>query len=126
MSATCKIVVESVENAVSVPVNAVQSSDSGKYVIVVNDDETTTKTKVETGISDDDYIEIKSGISSGTKIQMQNSDKSNSNRSSFPGMNRGGMSGGDFSGDGMPSGGMRGGDMPSGSFSAGGFSGRSN
>ena len=83
MSATCEIVVESAENVVSVPCDAVQTSDSGKYVIVVNDDGTTTNQTVETGISNDDYIEIKSGIEEGTKVQMQSSDDSSSSRSGF-------------------------------------------
>ena len=119
MSATCEIVVESAENVVSVPCDAVQTSDNGKYVIVVNDDGTTTNQTVETGISNDDYIEIKSGIEEGTKVQMQSSDESSSSRSGFdfPGFNGGSgrSSGSGLSGGQMPS--MP--DMPSGGFSGG-------
>ena len=117
MSATCEIVVESAENVVSVPKNAIQTSDSGKYVIVVNDDGTTTNTTVETGISSDDYTEIKSGITEGTKVQMQSSDNSSSSRSRFNGFPGGGdmpsgkdnfqmPSGGGESGMPSPGGGM--------------------
>lgn len=93
MSASCEIVVESAENAVSLPVDAVQTSDNGKYVIVVNDDGTTVNQTVETGISNDNYIEIKSGITEGTKVQMQNSESSTSNRNGFNFSNFGGGEG---------------------------------
>lgn len=41
-----------------------------KYVIVVNDDGTTSEVVVETGISDDSYVEITSGLSEGQKVQI--------------------------------------------------------
>ena len=121
MSATCEIVVESVSDAIAVPTSTIQTSDSGKYVIVVNDDRTTTNTTVETGISDGDYTEIKSGITEGTKVQMQSSDSSSSSSSSrfnsFPGggsFERPSSSGGSgaSSGSGMPSGMPGEGGMP--------------
>lgn len=46
------------------------SSKVEKYVIVVNDDGTTNDVVVETGISDDSYIEIVSGLSEGQKVQI--------------------------------------------------------
>ena len=46
------------------------SSKIEKYVIVVNDDGTTSDVVVETGISDDSYIEIVSGLSEGQKVQI--------------------------------------------------------
>lgn len=115
MSASCDIIIESAENVVAVPIEAVQTSDDGKYVVVVNDDGSTSNVTVETGISNDAYIEIKSGISEGTTVQMT---ESSSSSESSGGMNfergefRGGMSEGEgFGGGSMPSGG--GGDMPS-------------
>ena len=88
MSASC-------ENVVAVPLEAVQTSDDGKYVIVVNDDGSTSEVSVETGISNDAYIQIKSGISEGTTVQMIESSTSSQTsgvmgfeKSSF----RGGMS----------------------------------
>ena len=42
-----------------------------KYVIVVNDDGTTSEVVVETGISDDSYVEIVSGLSEGQKVQIE-------------------------------------------------------
>ena len=117
MSATCEIIIESAEDVIAVPVEAIQTSDEGKYVVVINDDGTTTNTIVETGISSDAYIEIKSGITENTKVQLVESESSSSSNP-FGGMNgRGGFEG--FSGGGMPSGsGMpsmpSGGSMPSG------------
>lgn len=120
MSATCEIIIESAEDVVAVPVEAIQTSDEGKYVIVINSDGTTTNTIVETGISSDAYIEIKSGISENTIVQVENSSDSSSN-SFGGGMNGRGGSFEDFSGGGremqMPSGGgiqmPSGGGMPS-------------
>lgn len=42
-----------------------------KYVIVVNDDGTTSEVVVETGISDEYYVEIVSGLSEGQKVQIE-------------------------------------------------------
>lgn len=70
MSASCEIIIEKAENVLAVPLEAVQTSDGGKYVIVVNDDGSTSEVSVETGISNDAYIQIKSGISEGTTVQM--------------------------------------------------------
>lgn len=42
-----------------------------KYVIVVNDDGTTGEVVVETGISDEYYVEIVSGLSEGQKVQIE-------------------------------------------------------
>lgn len=123
MSATCEIIIESAENVVAVPVEAIQTSDEGKYVIVVNEDGTTNNVIVETGISNDAYTEIKSGISENTtvKIQSQDSSENNSFRGGMPGgMNFEGMPSRPNempSGNGMPS--MPSGGMPD--FSGGGM-----
>ena len=117
MSATCEIVIESAENVVAVPNEAIQTSDDGSYVIVVKEDGTTENVTVETGISNDAYTEIKSGITVGTTVQMEKSDSTTSNS----GFNFKGGNSSDFqmpSGGGsdiqMPSGGgMSGGSMPS-------------
>lgn len=110
MSATCEIVVESATDVISLPSNAIQTSDGGKYVLVVNSDNSTTKTTVETGISDGSYTEIKSGITEGTKVQMQSTDSSSNSRSGFSSGFPGGDSGRQNSG-GMPRE-MPGGEMP--------------
>lgn len=69
MSGTATVIMEKAEGVVAVPIEAVQSGDDGSYVLVVNDDGTTTETPVETGISDGTYIEIKSGLSGTETVQ---------------------------------------------------------
>jgi multidrug efflux pump subunit AcrA (membrane-fusion protein) len=113
MSATCEIIIEKAENVVAVPLEAIQTSDDGKYVIVVNKDGSTSNVSVETGISNDAYIEIKSGISENTTVQMSESSSSTStSKGGFSGGKEGNMNngGGGFS----PTGGAGGGgEMPS-------------
>lgn len=78
MSATCEIVVEKVENAIVVPIEAIQNSDTGDYVVVVNSNGSTSNVSVETGISNDAYTEIKSGLSGNETVQIVESSSSNS------------------------------------------------
>ena len=67
---------------------------------------------VETGISDDEYIEIKSGLKEFDEIQRLSAESTSSNN--MRGMMGGGMPGG-MMGGGMPTGGMSGGNrMPGG------------
>lgn len=110
MSATCEIIIEKAENVVAVPLEAIQTSDSGKYVIKVNDNGSTSEVSVETGISNDAYIEIKSGISEGDTVQMTESDSSSSSSNFRMNME-------DFKSERMPEmtdGGFEGGRMQSG------------
>lgn len=81
MSASCEIVLEKAENVIAVPNEAIQTKGNSKYVVVVNADSTTTDVTVETGISNDAYTEIKSGLSGKETIQM--TIKSSSSNSSF-------------------------------------------
>lgn len=47
------------------------NSKEEKYAIVVNDDGTTSEIVVKTGISDEYYVEIISGLSEGQKVQIE-------------------------------------------------------
>ena len=82
MSASCTVILEKVENAISVPIEAVQTQSGEKYVIIVNEDGTTENRIIETGISNDAYVEVKSGLDGTETIQMteQVSGTSNNNR----------------------------------------------
>lgn len=119
MSASCTIILDEVADVVTVPIDAVQIDDTKRYVIKVNEDGSTENVEVETGISNDDYVEIKSGLQEGDKVQVittttQSTIRSDSSESGGRGDNQrgqGGMS------EGMPSG-MSGG-MPSGTMSGG-------
>lgn len=111
MSATCNVILEKAENVLAVPTEAVTTENNVKYVNVMNSDGTTyTKVEIETGISNDAYIEVKSGLD-GTEtlaIIEDTSDTTNSKSSQFPGGGMGYMQGGDqssFDGGQMPTGG---------------------
>lgn len=86
MSATCEIIVEKVENCIAVPIEAVQSADEGDYVIVVNKDGSTSNVTVETGIKNDAYVEIKSGLTGNESVQVEEN-TTNSSNNSRPNMN---------------------------------------
>lgn len=121
MNATAEIVVESAENALSIPSAAVVR---GSYVLVTssspsaaNADTSMTApdgyvyVKVETGTSDNDYIEITSGLTAEDTIAYSaDAVTSSSDEMSF---DMGGMPGGGGGGD-MPSGGGGGGGGPAG------------
>lgn len=81
MSAICEIIIETAENVLTVPVDSIQKSDSGKYVIVQKDDGTTENVYVETGIESDEYVEIKSGINENDKVKKSESESNSSNNS---------------------------------------------
>lgn len=95
MNGTAEIKLESAENVVAVPVNAVSTKNGKTYVTLV-DGNKTTQQEVETGISNDSYIEIKSGLEEGNKVQVVVSNDDSSNQQFGPGgdMNGGGMNGG--------------------------------
>ena len=110
MNVDASIVVQSKENVLMVPVGAV---NRGNTVTVKNGTET-TRVKVETGINNDDFIEIISGLNEGDIIQVPMT-SSSSTSMTMPGM--GGMMGGGMPSGmsgGMPPSGMGGGSMPSG------------
>jgi len=96
MSASCMVILSKAENAVAVPKEAVQTANGGSYVVVVNSDGSTQDVPVETGISNDAYTEIKSGLNVGETVQYTVTTNTNSYSNFF----RGG-SGGQFSGGGQ-------------------------
>ena len=112
MSAECSITIEKVEDVVAVPIKAVQTKNDQKYVVVVKNDGTTENVDIETGISNDTYVQVKSGLSGGEKIQVvetvttNNSKRRNSkSQNNFDmQMNHGEMPSGQMGGD-MPGGG---------------------
>ena len=74
MSTEASISIESKEDALYVPVEAVYSSKGEKYVLVptTSDDSTqsTKKVSVKTGISNDTYVEVTSGLTVGDSVQI--------------------------------------------------------
>lgn len=83
MTASCTVTLEKQENIMAIPIAAVQSDEDNKYVIVVKEDGTTQNVTIETGISDDSYVQIINGLSGTETIQMlQTTSSSTSSRSS--------------------------------------------
>lgn len=68
-SANAEIVLQSVSQVLSVPESALEFDGDDTYVYVLEADGTYTRTQVETGLSDGINIEIKSGITEGTKVR---------------------------------------------------------
>ncbi|TQR16429.1 HlyD family efflux transporter periplasmic adaptor subunit [Psychrobacillus soli] len=116
MSTEASITIESKEEALYVPVEAVYKSGDEKYVLALatsgDSTQSAKKVTVETGISNDTYVEITSGLAEGESIQIPI--VQSSGNSSLGGMmmpNSGFQGGGGFpSGD---FGGRNGGGSPS-------------
>ncbi|QFJ54545.1 efflux RND transporter periplasmic adaptor subunit [Pseudobutyrivibrio xylanivorans] len=112
MTAKASVILESVENALAVPYDCVETdSDGNSYVTVVGDNDEETKVTVELGLESDYYVQIiSSEISEGTKLKATAS-SGTSNDGQMPGggslLNLGG-------GGGAPGGGSSGGGAPGG------------
>lgn len=113
MSVTATITTAKAENAVLVPVSAIQTKGGESYVTVVTDDnENGTQTKVETGIINDTYAQITSGVSEGDQIKTitrssSSSDEKFNMKGGMDAPSGGGMQGGNKQGGGMPYGGKQ-------------------
>lgn len=91
MSVSCTVTLEEKKDVIAVSIDAVQTTSDKKYVIVVKDDKTTENVEVETGISNDNYVEITSGLIGGEKIQVvttttQSTIRNSSSKDSSSGM----------------------------------------
>lgn len=117
MNATGEILVASVEDALYIPVEALMTVNDQYCVLTASG----SYQPVETGIMNDEYVQILSGLEAGDLVCYE-SDASSSSATS---MDMGGMVVVDMGGmtgapsGGMPSGGMPSGDMPSGSMGGG-------
>lgn len=111
MSASATICVEESEDAVLIPVNALQERGNKTFVYTEKDSEgnLSGETEVETGLSNESRVEILSGLNEGDTVYYL---KVGSGQSDMSGMKQWG---GQRPGNGeMPGGGMPNGDMPSG------------
>ena len=130
MSVSCVIDIDKLNDVLAVPINGVQINGDRRYVLVVEDGKT-KEVDITTGVSNDEYVQVLSGLEGGETIQVITTTKQNtirnkgeSNSGFGGGMNFGGgnmpnMGGGsmpNFSGGSMPSfgGGSQGGSRPSG------------
>lgn len=102
MSASCTIVLEKAENCIAVPIEAVQTNNNQKYVVVVENGNT-KNVNIETGISNDSYVQVTSGLNGGEKIQMIQTTTNSNSGSGTRNMNFGSGASGGMSGSGeMP------------------------
>ena len=129
MTASVDVRIEGVDDAILIPVDALHQTSSGYYVYTSYDEDTQEyggKVDVVPGLSNSNYVEIKSGLSEGDVVYYTESQTFD-----FGGIVFGGMPGGDFGGDmpdmsGNSGGGTRGGSgggAPGGMPSGGGMPG---
>jgi multidrug efflux pump subunit AcrA (membrane-fusion protein) len=103
MTTESSVLVQKKENVVYVPVEAINSRNNVKYVVVnsssTDSEEATTKTvEVKTGITNENYVEITSGIEAGQQVVLPQIQSSNSTNFGPGGAFQ--MGGGNFSGQG--------------------------
>lgn len=106
MNASATITIDSRENVVTIPVNALQEEGSKVFVYTEQDDDgnLSGEKEVTTGLSNGTTVEITDGLEEGETVYYNKTGNTNSSSGSD------GFQGGDFGGgDGFP-----GGDMPSG------------
>lgn len=93
MTAEASILVESKDNVLYVPIEAVHTANGQKIVIVAakspdGNEDTVKRQIVKTGIHNEDYVEITEGLEEGTLVQLPKIATDNSNNG---GMRFGGM-----------------------------------
>ncbi len=121
MNIEAVINIESATNVIAIPIGALNRGNT-VYVKGEKEDKKDNapdgfKTvKVEIGISDGEYVEIKKGLNEGDVIEMVTYVSSENENNMMPVMRPGNMQGGM---GGMPSGGMPSGRMPSGGMPGG-------
>ena len=67
-SADVDIIIESREDVLLVPATAIYEQDGQEYVVTVDDEYNPQPAEVETGLSDDIYVEITSGLEENQRI----------------------------------------------------------
>lgn len=117
MSVSCTIIIKEEKDVISVPIDAVSTNSEGnKYVVKVNADGTTQEVIVETGIANEKYVQITSGLTTDDTVQIETeitkdaSTSSSKSNGGFGGEMPGGFSGmpsGNFDKSQLPSGGNR-------------------
>ena len=74
MFATVKLILNSKQNTISLPLNAVLYKNKEYFVYVIDKDNIVHKKVVQTGISNDEEIEIVSGLSLGMRVVTKGQD----------------------------------------------------
>ena len=126
MSATVVIVIQGVEDALLIPVDALYQTSSTSYVYTEYDESTgelSGMVEVTTGLSNSSYVEITDGLEEGDTVYYAASSSDSSSDFDLSGF--GDVTGGDssFGGDTSIGGDTSGGSLPGGDTSGGGVSG---
>ena len=93
MTAKCSIILEKAENVIAVAKEAVSTSNGKSYVKLKESNGNIKQTEITTGISNDAYTEVKSGLNEGDIVYIEkstsSSNGSNFRNRQFQGMNSG-------------------------------------
>ena len=124
MTASVDVRIEGVDDAIIIPVDALHQTSNGYYVYTTYNEETQEfggRVDVIPGISNSNYVEIKSGLNEGDTVYYTESQDmfGGMGFGNMPNMggqmpNMGGNAGGGNNGGGRPNGGNGGGQMPGG------------
>ncbi len=101
MSTSCTVILKEEKEVLSVPIDSVSENSDGKqYVTKLNEDGEAEEVIVETGIADENYVQILSGLALNDKIQIETEITESTNNSNNQGMfgNFGGQMGGEQKG----------------------------
>lgn len=71
MSATCTITLDKHDDLTCLPIEAIIVENDKKYVNLLNEDGTTTKTEIETGVADANYVQIISGVGIDDEVKYE-------------------------------------------------------
>lgn len=85
MTTEVSILVQSKDNALYVPIEAVHSINNEKYVVVEKGDGSVARQTVKTGISNEDYVEITDGLAEGEVVQLPRVSASSSSNEQMSG-----------------------------------------
>jgi len=70
-----QLLVETLENVVTVPTAAIQRGAPGTYVYVINADSTVSVQQIKTGVVDGNLTEVKSGLTPGKRVVIDGTDR---------------------------------------------------
>jgi multidrug efflux system membrane fusion protein len=70
-----RLQVDTLKDALAVPANAVQRGSIGTFVYAVNEDNTVSLKKIETGVSDGDYVAVTGELEAGQKLVTEGADR---------------------------------------------------
>ena len=102
MSVSCTVILKEEKDVICIPINAVATNSEGKkYVVKVNSDGTTEEVIVETGIANENYVQIISGLTIDDTVQIETEiteDANTLSQNSNNGFGERGQFGGDMPG----------------------------